>query len=198
SCVVMASPGIDAADDADPLMTESAVHVIDVLFYVIDYNHVQSEVNLYFLQEMRKRKLPVYIIINQVDKHNDAELSFQDYDEKVKQTFDQWNISPEAIYYTSVMQPDNIHNQLSYVKKTLFKMMESPHASLSQIEHNFVRVVEEHQSFIREQMQQDTSDASLDQESKNEMDTLLEKLQEIKSHKEQLQKDFMNEVQTTL
>src|SRR5699024_8885028 len=86
NCVLMDTPGIDAADDADRLMTESAVHVIDVLFYVMDYNHVQSEVNLYFLQEMRKRNLPIYIIINQVDKHNDSELSFQSYDKKVKQT----------------------------------------------------------------------------------------------------------------
>ena len=32
----------------DRLMTESALHLVDVIFYyVMDYNHVQSEVNLY-------------------------------------------------------------------------------------------------------------------------------------------------------
>src|SRR5699024_11618030 len=55
------TPGIDAADEADRLMTESAMHLIDQLYYVMDYNHVQSEVNLYFLQEMQKQSVPIYI-----------------------------------------------------------------------------------------------------------------------------------------
>src|SRR5699024_12412830 len=38
------TPGIDAADEADRLMTASAMHFIDQLYYVMDYNHVQSEV----------------------------------------------------------------------------------------------------------------------------------------------------------
>src|SRR5699024_11775210 len=73
------TPGIDAADEADRLMTESAMHLIDQLYYVMDYNHVQSEVNLYFLQEMQKQSVPIYIVINQVDKHQEAEISFYDY-----------------------------------------------------------------------------------------------------------------------
>src|SRR5699024_2870401 len=47
-CKIMDTPGIDAADDADRLMTEASLHLVDVLFYVMDYNHVQSEVNLKF------------------------------------------------------------------------------------------------------------------------------------------------------
>src|SRR5690606_1926807 len=43
---LMDTPGIDAADDADRIMTESSLHLVDTLFYVMDYNHVQSEVNL--------------------------------------------------------------------------------------------------------------------------------------------------------
>src|SRR5699024_11016973 len=66
--VINDTPGIDAADEADRLMTESAMHLIDQLYYVMDYNHVQSEVNLYFLQEMQKQSVPIYIVINQVDK----------------------------------------------------------------------------------------------------------------------------------
>src|SRR5699024_10933559 len=43
-CSLLDTPGIDAADDADRLMTESSLHLVDVLYYVMDYNHVQSEV----------------------------------------------------------------------------------------------------------------------------------------------------------
>src|SRR5699024_4011788 len=49
---IIETPGIDAADDADRLMTESSLHLVDSLFYVMDFNHVQSEVNLYFLREI--------------------------------------------------------------------------------------------------------------------------------------------------
>src|SRR5699024_390772 len=65
------TPGIEAADEADRLMTESAMHLIDELYDVMDYNYVQSEVNLYFLQEMQKQSVPTYIVINPVDKHQD-------------------------------------------------------------------------------------------------------------------------------
>src|SRR5690625_5910 len=73
--VVMDTPGIDAADDTDRIITESALHVVDVLYYVMDYNHVQSEINLHFLKELQQLNIPTYIIINQIDKHNDAEIT---------------------------------------------------------------------------------------------------------------------------
>src|SRR5690625_1539258 len=33
------TPGIDAADDYDRELTEDALHLTDILFYVMDYNH---------------------------------------------------------------------------------------------------------------------------------------------------------------
>src|SRR5690625_78503 len=75
NCSLIDTPGIDAADDADRLMTESALHVVDTLYYVMDYNHVQSEMNLYFLQELQRKQISFSIIINQIDKHNEAERS---------------------------------------------------------------------------------------------------------------------------
>src|SRR5690625_2022907 len=88
------TPGIDAADDADRLMTESALHLVDVLYYVMDYNHVQSEVNLYFLRKMHEADIPFYVIINQIDKHNEHEIQFTQFDKNVRETFEQWNIFP--------------------------------------------------------------------------------------------------------
>src|SRR5690625_3475691 len=64
-CSLLDTPGIDAADDADRLMTESALHIVDVLYYVMDYNHVQSELSLYFLKNIQDMGIPFYIIINQ-------------------------------------------------------------------------------------------------------------------------------------
>src|SRR5690625_2506228 len=80
-CSLLDTPGIDAADDADRLMTESSLHLVDVLYYVMDYNHVQSEVNLYFLKEIQAQGIPIYLIINQIDKHNEAEIPFIEFDQ---------------------------------------------------------------------------------------------------------------------
>src|SRR5690625_4092883 len=126
---ILDTPGIDAADDADRLMTESSLHLVDVLYYVMDYNHVQSEVNLYFLKEIQSQGIPIYIIINQIDKHNEAEIPFIEFDQSVKQTFDQWKIKPEKIYYTSALNIEANHNQIEQVKQELFDLLSNSEVS---------------------------------------------------------------------
>src|SRR5699024_12494827 len=39
---IVDTPGIDAADDADRFMTESSLHLVDVLYYVMDYKDRKS------------------------------------------------------------------------------------------------------------------------------------------------------------
>lgn len=123
ACAIYDTPGIDAADDADRLMTESSLHLVDVLFYVMDYNHVQSEVNLHLLKSLEEKSIPFYVIINQIDKHDEEELSFQVFENSIKQTFDQWNISPKNIFYSSLIDHKADHNQFKEIKETLFTMM---------------------------------------------------------------------------
>src|SRR5699024_5451486 len=36
-CAIFDTPGIDAADETDRLITESSLHLIDIMFYVVDY-----------------------------------------------------------------------------------------------------------------------------------------------------------------
>ena len=119
NCSIFDTPGIDAADDTDRMITESSLHLVDVLVYVMDYNHVQSEVNLMFLQSIQSMKIPFYIIINQIDKHNETELTFTSFETSVKQTFDEWGLSPEAIYYSSMKDPTVKHNQFDEIKQKI-------------------------------------------------------------------------------
>lgn len=120
---LMDTPGIDASDDADRLMTESALHLVDSMFYVTDYNHVQSEVNLLFLQQLSEQKQPFYLIINQIDKHREEELSWTDFQTGVTNVFEQWNITPEAVYYTTLKEQDHEHNQLYAVKQKMQELL---------------------------------------------------------------------------
>ncbi|KHF29076.1 GTPase Der [Anoxybacillus sp. BCO1] len=72
--VLMDTPGIDSTDDAHRLATESALHLADVIFYVMDYNHVQAELNFEFTKRLSQYGKTLYLVINQIDKHREQEL----------------------------------------------------------------------------------------------------------------------------
>ncbi|GAA0480549.1 dynamin family protein [Salinibacillus aidingensis] len=116
---ILDTPGIDSSDEADRIITESSIHTVDVLFYVMDYNHVQSEVNLSFLKDLQKQEKPFYIIVNQIDKHEEEELSFTSFKDSVYQVLEQWGIRPEQLYFTSLHEENHSYNQLSVVKHLL-------------------------------------------------------------------------------
>ncbi|WP_188205964.1 dynamin family protein [Alkalibacillus aidingensis] len=109
---LMDTPGIDSADDEEFNRTLAKVYLIDYFVYVVDYNHVQSEVNFAFLSELEKKQVPYIIVVNQIDKHNPNELSMSAYDEALKQSCQNWGLAPEAIFYTSLKELDHPTNQL--------------------------------------------------------------------------------------
>ena len=100
--MIMDTPGIDSTDDAHRIATESALHLADLVFYVMDYNHVQSELNFLFTKELTEAGKEVYLVINQIDKHRDEELSFLDFQNSVKDSFASWGVTPAKIFYTSL------------------------------------------------------------------------------------------------
>ncbi len=201
NCSLLDTPGIDAADDADRLMTESALHLVDVLYYVMDYNHVQSEVNLYFLQEVQNKQIPFYIIINQVDKHNEKELSFEQFDFNVKQTFDQWNIYPEKIYYSSVINEEAPHNQIKEIKTELFALLTNNPTESGRLNIAINEIIEDHKKFLKEQYEDALSELDLPQENGFDLHTLKEldnKISEIDNLLIRFRKEFEDEVNQTL
>ncbi|GGF09974.1 GTPase [Halobacillus andaensis] len=121
---VLDTPGVDSTNDADRVVTEASLHVMDFMYYVMDYNHVQSEVNLNFLVEMQKRNIPFSIIINQVDKHQKEELSFDSFTKSVHESFSLWGITPENIYYTSLKEPDHPYSDLESLQTNFRELFE--------------------------------------------------------------------------
>ncbi|PLT28388.1 dynamin family protein [Peribacillus deserti] len=115
NCAVMDTPGIDSADDAHRISTEEALHLADIVFYVMDYNHVQSEVNFLFTKELQAANKKLYLIVNQIDKHDETELKFSQFKESVEEGFLNWEVKPEDIFYTSVRYPELPHNDFAKV-----------------------------------------------------------------------------------
>ncbi|NEW06003.1 dynamin family protein [Paenibacillus sp. SYP-B3998] len=118
------TPGIDSTDDAHHQSTESALHLADVVFYVMDYNHVQSEVNLAFTKKMKEWGKPLYLVINMIDKHKEQELPFKQYQEGTKQAFLNWGIEPDGLLYVTMKEPGHPHNEYAKLRWLLTSLIE--------------------------------------------------------------------------
>jgi small GTP-binding protein len=116
---ILDTPGIDSVDDAHRISTESALHLADLIFYMMDYNHVQSEVSFHFTKKLQEMNKPLYLIINQIDKHQETELPFHEFEQGVLQAFHDWGVRPNGIFYTSLREKDHPYNQLSDLKELL-------------------------------------------------------------------------------
>ncbi|CAG7611279.1 GTPase Der [Paenibacillus solanacearum] len=124
TAALLDTPGIDSTDDAHQLATESALHLADVVFYVMDYNHVQSEINLSFTKKMTEWGKPLYLIVNMVDKHREQELPFDKYKAGVREAFANWHVHPDGILYTSVRVPDHPASEWSKLDWLLGRLIE--------------------------------------------------------------------------
>ncbi|MGO4494444.1 dynamin family protein [Paenibacillus sp. 2RAB27] len=118
------TPGIDSTDDAHHQSTESALHLADVVFYVMDYNHVQSEVNLAFTKKMKEWGKPLYLVVNMIDKHKEWELPFEQYKSGTKQAFLNWGIEPDDLLFVTMKEPAHPHNEYAKLQWLLSRLIE--------------------------------------------------------------------------
>lgn len=183
---IMDTPGIDSTDDAHRIATESALHLADLVFYVMDYNHVQSELNFLFTKELTEAGKDVYLVINQIDKHRDEELSFQDFKTSVKESFAAWGVQPVEIFYTSLKAEGHVHNEFSKLRQFIQGKLEERDALLPiSVAHSLKKLTEEHQRFLKEK----------DQES---LEKCEEKLAEIPGDSQELLPTKVQEVEKEL
>lgn len=116
------TPGVDSAEQAHLLSTESVLHLADVVFYVMDYNYIQSAVNFRFAKQMKDWGKPLYLIVNQIDKHQDRELSFNDLKQQTEEVFREWNINPQGILYISLKEPDHAMDEYEKVQWLILEL----------------------------------------------------------------------------
>ena len=166
---IMDTPGIDSTDDAHRIATESALHLADLVFYVMDYNHVQSELNFLFTKELTEAGKEVYLVINQIDKHREEELSFLDFQKSVVESFASWGVKPTKIFYTSLKKQNHPHNQYSELKQFIEEKIDNRIQSLpDSIFQSLKKLGEEHLEYL----------AQLDEAKLNEFNEVLQELPE--------------------
>lgn len=148
---VMDTPGVDSTDDAHRLSTESALHIADMVFYVMDYNHVQSELNFNFTKELQKYT-DLYLIVNQIDKHQNSELSFADFKKSVKDSFAAWGVEPKGIFFTSLREFEMEGNDFEGVKSLVASSMEGWQGNVGKAAESALgQLKEEHLNYLEDE-----------------------------------------------
>ncbi|MCK1982504.1 MULTISPECIES: dynamin family protein [Peribacillus] len=208
SCAIMDTPGIDSTDDAHRVSTESALHLADVVFYVMDYNHVQSEVNFLFTKELLEAEKPTYLIINMIDKHDENELSFQDFKLSVTEAFANWNVYPDGIFYTSVRDLNNSENEIEVVKQFIYEMAgKGLNDGKDAIMQSANALVERHLNWLKEQYEEEHADdfevlSELPHEERvhltNQVDSLLKEKKSLTGRIEDIKVQYADALETIL
>jgi len=151
--VIMDSPGIDSTDAAHKLSTESMLHLADVIFYVTDYNHVQSEENLSFIREMKDRNKMIFLIVNQIDKHEEKEIRFDTFKQKIEGSFAEVGLHPQDVFFTTLRNDKHPYNELEKVKELINVVIHEKNRFLDQnMSLAITQVVEEHLEKYEEQI----------------------------------------------
>lgn len=143
-CIVD-TPGVDSTDENHETVTVEQLYTTDAIVYVMDYNHVQSETNIYFLKQLSTLQKPVYLIINQIDKHNEAELSLEDFKSSVEHMMKEWDIDYIEMFFTSMKDTEHKANQFldfeKKIKSVLFHSEKLFEGSQTLIEKGFYESV---------------------------------------------------------
>ena len=72
---------------------------------------------------MKQRNKTVYLVVNQIDKHKENELSFENYKDSVKQSFSNWDIEVDGVYYTSLRMMNHPHNEIRSLEALITSIM---------------------------------------------------------------------------
>ncbi|MEX6243801.1 dynamin family protein [Staphylococcus haemolyticus] len=111
------TPGVDSNVATHQSTTEQFMYTSNILFYTVDYNHVQSALNFQFIKRMNDVGIPVIFIINQIDKHNEDEITFEIFKQRVNKSIEDWDIKLTDIFY--VTKFDHPENELSRLSQYL-------------------------------------------------------------------------------
>ncbi|WP_123040732.1 dynamin family protein [Cohnella candidum] len=119
---IVDTPGVDSTDSAHRAATESALHLADAVFYVTDYNHVLSDVNFRFLRSLAEWGKPTYVIVNQIDKHRESEVSFEAFRDGIEHALAAWKIHPAGLLFLSLRVPGHPLSQWEELKSILTRL----------------------------------------------------------------------------
>jgi len=159
------TPGMDSTDPTHGRYTANQLLTTDAIIYVTDYNHVRSQTNLQFLKQLQRENKPFVIVVNQIDKHNDDELSFSIFKHGLLDMLQRYGIKPVKVFTTSARAKNHPYNELeSFINETRSWLFHSE----ALIDESQKRMLESAVESLRDRLFQDRSE--LDDDIAKEME----------------------------
>lgn len=193
--VVMDTPGVDSTDDAHRIATESAIHLADMIFYVMDYNHVQSELNFSFTKELTQAGKELCLVINQIDKHREQEITFTAFQQGVKKSFASWGVYPAHIFYTSMKDREHAHNEFDQLKQFLYKKLAAKdELLLLSIDKALQKIINSHLQLIADKIEKEIQPFNevLEELSQTQRDKIFSSYEKLSQQKAELADEQQN------
>ncbi|KAB2952921.1 hypothetical protein F9B85_06515 [Heliorestis acidaminivorans] len=200
--VLIDTPGIDSAEKAKKLAEEEAIVTADVVVYVMDYNHVQSEINFTFAKKMKEQGKILLLLVHQIDKHCDFELDFSYFKSSSRAGFAAWDVHPEGIFYTTLNDDQHEENQVPLLQSALISFSQNRETLLPTTIYNSAKqLVGEHcarqgakQAQLRQKWQEIIEETEDLEEALASYNTLQEQYVKLQSRTEGLQAELEREI----
>ncbi|WP_251520932.1 MULTISPECIES: dynamin family protein [Staphylococcus] len=144
------TPGVDSNVATHQSSTEEFMYTSNLLFYTVDYNHVQSALNFQFMKQLNQAGVPVVFVINQIDKHNDDEISFDTFKSRVEQSISEWEIDLDRIFYVSKFEHE--HNEINALSDYLIEKDNNRESIESYVDRIVNFITKEQLSYIQDEI----------------------------------------------
>ncbi|PTL39529.1 dynamin family protein [Alkalicoccus saliphilus] len=200
--VIADTPGVDSTDPTHAKVTAEQLYSTDAIVYVMDYNHVQSETNLHFLKQLSESGKPIFIVINQVDKHDENEMSVNDFRSRIDEVFEEWHIRYVQFFFTTMKELEHPLNEFAAFKNKIKAILQESPAftdpAQQALKKGFYEALTERlQSDVEEKRQevlQRAEDAGFASSEVEEVSSVNEKLKQAEMYEELLEEAYEQEM----
>ncbi|TDQ42787.1 dynamin family protein [Aureibacillus halotolerans] len=151
-CTLLDTPGVDSVDEAHQRATEEGMYLADMVVYCMDCNHVQSDVNVQFLQSIKALGKPIVLVVTQMDKLLDTEIEIEQFRRDTETAFKQYDIPTEHLFFISVQAPGLKKNEWADLQAFLHTHQ---HNRGETDQHAARMLVDEHIEWLRMQQEED-------------------------------------------
>ncbi len=145
------TPGVDSNVSTHQSSTETFMYTSNILFYTVDYNHVQSALNFQFMKQLNRAGVPVVFVINQIDKHNEDEITFDTFKDRVEKSIADWEIKLDRTFYVSKF--DHPFNEINALSSYLVEKDQNRETIESYVERIVKFITDEQLSYIQYEIQ---------------------------------------------
>ena len=178
------TPGVDSNVATHQSSTEQFMYTSNLLFYTVDYNHVQSALNFKFMKRINEVGIPIIFVINQIDKHNEEEITFETFKSRVEKSIKNWDIKLQDTYYVSKF--DHPQNEIDKLSNFLVFMDQHRESTEDYVNRTIQFITDAQYIYIQNEMQSILDTLQINEEQFEEAYIQFQQNQEVSAEAQSL------------